>query len=66
VDGLTPIEPIWRNQDPRSSGTGAPVIFKIRSVISHDALGLILYLNFEKIMEDSAEQKYSRNSRTKR
>jgi hypothetical protein len=56
MDGLRPTEPIWRNLDPRSSWIGASVIFKIRSVIPHDALGLIFYLNFEKIKEDSAEQ----------
>jgi hypothetical protein len=57
MDSLRPIRPIWRNQASRSSGIGASVIVKIRSVIPHEVLGQTLYLNFKKIMEDAAEQK---------
>jgi hypothetical protein len=36
---------------------GLVIFQKIRSVIPHKALGLILYLNFKKAVEDFAEQK---------
>ena len=62
--GLMPTAPTWRSRSAHlrgaanSWGIHALLIFKnTQCVITHKAVGLIVYLNFEKIMEDFDEQK---------